>query len=160
MRPTTQNVQALDRRQGKRYVTVKNFGKAAVFAAVLFGAITIRSELRRPTNGDYGRLFGRELTKVETPPAQRVTVVAEATPVPESLSADPMLVAPAAREQYLGGETAAATLVPVQNDFSVRTPPLQQREGAVMIWGDSSGVAIATATTERPRPLSGGIFRQ
>src|SRR5215213_11340517 len=88
-----------DRRQHKRYLTLRNVGGAFLVLAVLFVAITIRSEMQPRHSDAFGRLFERELPPVEAKP---VEVVKEAAPpVADHTAADLMLVAPAAREQWL-----------------------------------------------------------
>src|ERR1041384_7907759 len=42
-----------DRRQRKRYLTLKNFGWFMLAAVVIFIGITIRSEMRGRSSGDY-----------------------------------------------------------------------------------------------------------
>jgi hypothetical protein len=49
-----------DRRQSKRYLTLKNFGIVVGVLVVIFVGISIRSEMRG-TSVDYGRLMQREL---------------------------------------------------------------------------------------------------
>ncbi|MEA2489486.1 MAG: hypothetical protein QOH21_1278, partial [Acidobacteriota bacterium] len=91
-----------DRRQSKRYLTLRNFGIAAVVLLVAFLLITIRSERRGVGPGDYGRLYHSEMpdaVKVAKP----VEVVRDGTPsVPDETAADPTLVEPMGRAQWLG----------------------------------------------------------
>ena len=118
---------------------------------VLFIGITIRSEMRGRTPGEFGRLFQREVDlKIEQKP---VEVVREAPlPVDDSTHADPMLVGPAARAQWLQDDTATtATVAPV--------PPVRSSASEVAIVGGPEGVAVVRKEA-RPKPvLSGGFGR-
>jgi len=142
-----------DRRQRKRYLTLKNFGKAMLVLTILFIAITIRSELRGRTAGDFGRLFQRELP----PPveAKPVEVVQEAPPpVEDATHADPRLIDPAARSQWLQDDAATATVAPVVSEASVRSSASE-----VAIVGGPQGVTVVRREG-RPKPvLSGGFGR-
>jgi hypothetical protein len=143
-----------DRRQRRRYLTLKNFGWTMLVLTVLFIGITIRSEMRGRTPGEFGRLFQREVDlKIEQKP---VEVVREAPlPVDDSTHADPMLVEPAARAQWLQGDTAAtATVVTV-----APIPPVRSSASEVAIVGGPEGVAVVRKEA-RPKPvLSGGFGR-
>ena len=146
-----------DRRQHKRYLTLKNFGKVMLVLTVVFVAITIRSEMRGRTPGEFGRLFQREVAVVDQKP---VEVVTEApAPVPDATHADPMLIEPAARAQWLQDDTATtATLVSVPTVVSV---PATVRSSAseVAIVGGPEGVAVMRKEA-RPKPvLTGGFGR-
>src|SRR4051794_12158620 len=91
-----------DRRQGRRILTLRNLGSAALVLSVVFLVITIHSEMRKPAPGQYGGLFSRHIGPAEAaPPKPKLEVVTEA-PVGDQPAADPTLLAPAAREQYLG----------------------------------------------------------
>jgi len=143
-----------DRRQHKRYLTLKNFAKVMFVLTVLFLAITIRSEMRGRTPGHFGRLFQREVPAVEQKP---VEVVTEApAPVPDVTHADPLLVEPAARAQWLQDDTAStSTLVPVPTPVA----PLRSSAAEVAIVGGPEGVAVMRKEA-RPKPvLSGGFGR-
>ena len=139
-----------DRRQHKRYLTLKNFGVAVAVLALLFIAITIRSEMRGRTPGEFGGLFSRELPAVEQKP---VEVVQEAPPpVDDATHADPLLVEPAARAQWLEGETATVAAVPTQQ-------PVRSSASEVSIVGGPEGVTVVRREA-RPKPvLSGGFGR-
>lgn len=158
-RPDLLIVPIRDRRQGRRILTLRNAGFAALTLFVLFIAITLLSERRRGSaDGDYGRLYRHELTPAPQVGAP-VEVVNEATtPVNDQVAADPLLSAPAARAQWLEGATTT-TVEPVAT-----APPvtLTTREGnaPVAIVGGPEGVATVQ---QKPRPtkeLKGGIFRQ
>lgn len=124
-------------------LTLRNTGFAILTLIVAFIAITIRSELRRgPTEGDYGRLYRRQLPPPPETRTSPVEVVQEATPPadPDEVSAPPMLVAP--------------------------PPPtpvtLDTRDGnaRIAIVGGPAGVtAIDNAPRREEKKLKGGIFR-
>src|SRR5829696_2558563 len=102
-----------DRRKRKRILTLKNFGIFMAVLVVAFIAISIRSELRGLAPGDYGRLFRREVPPpVEAKPME---VVREEEPaaVDDQSHADPMLVQPMARAQWLVDDTTTTTTAPV-----------------------------------------------
>lgn len=144
-----------DRRQRKRYLTLKNFAIAAVAAGVLFVGISIRSEMRGTGPANYGRLVEREMPQVEQ--RRPVEVVAEAPTVDqEQTHADPMLVQAAAREQWLRDQSTAPVVVDV--------PPraaAAMATGAtdVVIVGGPEGVKIVQRERRKPT-LTGGFGRQ
>jgi hypothetical protein len=147
-----------DRRQRRRILTLKNFYKAAIVAIVLFAGLTIYSDIRHPhSNGDYGRLFGKQVSgqvpEVKKPP---VDVVKEA-PVPDQTAADPLLVAAQAREQYLGNPTL--TPAPVAANVPPPPPPVTNSDGSAVV-GGPNGVTIVKGKTNTKPTLQGGIFRQ
>jgi hypothetical protein len=129
-----------ERRQRVRIITLKNFGKAALVAIICLVAANLLSEARRPKRDDYGRLYGKQVPKAETIAPRRVEVVTEAAPVEDHAAADPLLIAPAAREaQYLAVQPVAAT----QPDAS-----------RVAVSGDENGVIVVKA----PKHLLAGGF--
>ena len=71
-----------DRRQRKRYLTLKNFGFATLAAVVVFVGISIRSEMRSPDPNYYSPLYQRVLPKVEQKPPLEV-VRETPQPVPD-----------------------------------------------------------------------------
>ena len=142
-----------DRRQHKRYLTLKNFAIACGVAIAAFVCVSIYSEVRRPAPNDYGRLARREAP--QTPPvAKRVEVIQEATPIDDQASADPTLVSAMTREQWLrDASTTDAGIQPVP-------PPVStiRRGDHTVVVGDASGVAIAQQKRRRP-VLTGGFGR-
>ncbi|HEX8408486.1 MAG TPA: hypothetical protein VF883_06460 [Thermoanaerobaculia bacterium] len=145
-----------DRRARKRILTLKNFAIFVAVLVLLFAIITIRSEMRGSTRGDYGQLFGREAAiEVEQKP---VEVVHEAPPpVDDSTHPDPMLTEPAARAQWLQDQQAAeaATIVPVTPAQAAR---VTSGSAEVAIVGGDTGVAVVRKDRKKP-VLSGGFGR-
>ena len=145
-----------DRRQRKRYLTLKNFGWATLAFVVVFAGISIRSELRG-TKADYGRLFERE---IPVPVKQKpVEVVREAVaePVPDQTHADPMLVEPMTRAQWLYGDPLAPT--PVEQPVARAEASVAAGQTRVAIVGGPEGVSVVK--TERRAPvLAGGFGRR
>jgi len=152
-----------DRRQHKRYLTLRNGAIAFAVAVMLFLGISIYSEIG-PRGGDtFGRLLDREMPKqLEAKP---VEVVKEATPIDDHSAPDPMLVAPAAREQWLHDSTsnaasAAATIEPVAAPAPIT---LSRRSAApntsIAIVGGPEGVVVVEQKKKQPL-LTGGFGRQ
>lgn len=140
-----------DRRARKRYLTLKNFGWFALVCAIAFAAITIRSEFRDPT--DHGTLYERRvISEVEQRP---VEVVEEATPIGDQAVADPMLVAPLARSEWLEGDQTA-TLMEVSPAMSV---PRGELKGRIAIVGGPEGLTVVSEERRKP-VLSGGFGRK
>ena len=162
MRPRSlnSNVPVHDRRQHKRFLTLKNFRNAALAGLVLFAAITIRSEMRgRHATEYYGQLYQSELPPIEQKPVQ---VVREAEPVPDATHADPMLIQPMVREQWLHDQAAMTGVTassPVDVDMSQRAvAAVASGETDVAIVGGSDGVAVVKQERRRPQ-LRGGFGR-
>jgi len=160
-----------DRRQRRRILTIKNCAMTMLGIAVVFASISIYSESRRGAAGDYGRLFGSQVAK-PNPVSSTVAVVHEGA-VADQTAPDPMLVAPAAREQLLMANSnvdltplPAAAVPPVR---TVVVPTNGSATHGTAIVGDSNGIVIAHApasstahpsSTAPPPPLSGGIFKE
>lgn len=148
-----------DRRQGRRILTIKNCAIAMLAVAVVFASISIYNEARRGKGGDYGRLFGSQVPTANETATRKNDVIREG-PVADQSAPDPMLVAPAAREQVLLANTntqaTTTTIAPV-------TPPPQvsvEGRGTTIV-GDGNGVKIVKAPATSTAPvLSGGIFKQ
>lgn len=145
-----------ERRQRVRIFTLKNLGVAALVVVVLLVGANLISEARKTRNGEFGALFNRELDKTETVAPRKVEVVTEApAQVEDRDSGDPLLLAPAAREQqYLG----ANEITPRTQVVAVPQPPQSQSQpdhGRVGIVGDASGVSV----TGSRRVLAGGFGR-
>lgn len=147
-----------DRRQHKRYLTVRNVLIAFVAVVVVFAGITIRSEME-PKHGDtFGDLVQRQLPATEARP---VEVVHEAVPaVVDQTAADPMLVAPAAREQWLhdGQSEAALVTEPIAAPVVMTADVRPGAESRVAIVGGPEGVSVVQQRKRRPT-LTGGFGR-
>ena len=144
-----------DRRARKRILTLRNFGWTLLAGVLVFAGLTIESSIRKPkTDGDYGRLFQKQVSGQAAGVARAAPDVITEAPVSDETSADPTLVSAAARAQMLA---AQPLMPPVPPPVSVPAPAL----GAdVAIVGDANGVAI-TRTDSAGRPkLSGGIFKK
>jgi hypothetical protein len=105
-----------DRRRRKRILTLRNSGRAALVLLAVFIAASLFSEFRNPGPGEHGRLYNRRTVEAEVK-AKPVEVVVEEKVEQDLVGADPMLMTAAAREQYLGVDTApqfdaATTYVP------------------------------------------------
>lgn len=146
-----------DRRQRKRYLTLKNLRNAMIVLALLFAVITIRSEMRGTGPGYYGRLYEKELPAVEK--QQPAEVVREEAPpaVPEATHADPMLVESLEREQWLHDDAQESSVVTAQTTVGLQRRAIDA-ESRVAIVGGSDGVAIVQQTRRKPL-LSGGFGR-
>jgi hypothetical protein len=153
-----------DRRQRKRYLTLKNVRNVAIVALVLFVGITIRSELRDRGPADYGRLYGRTLPAVEQRPVE--VVREDAPPVDDAAHADPMLVEPMVREQWLTADSEPlATELPIDMATPVAVDTAQRAvvsvqsgDTRVAIVGGTEGVAVVKKAGVKP-VLAGGFGR-
>jgi len=148
-----------DRRRRKRVLTLKNFRNFALGIAVLLLAVTIQSDLRHLKPGQYGRLFSKQVPSQPEIAPRKIEVVREAPPVPDQTAADPLLLASAAREQYLGVNTPPA-LPNVEPALSRFAPAGEPAPRDVAIVSGPNGVTIVRGEAKRQPALSGGIFRQ
>lgn len=144
-----------NRRRRKRIVTLKNFGYVVFVALLVFVVITIRSEMRGPQGGDYGRLYRRQ---VDAPVVvKQPEIVTEAQPVPEA-AADPFSLDAAKREQFL-----TAHVEPVTPTESATVPPLaanqQTEHGRIRIVGDGQTVTVEKTDGLNAPVLGGGFTR-
>jgi hypothetical protein len=71
-----------ERRSHRRIVTLQNAGKAVLVLVVLFVAVTLVSQIRRPKPGELGRLSARESPKNQVV-TKRIEVVTEAPVAPQ-----------------------------------------------------------------------------
>ena len=144
-----------ERRQRVRILTLKNLGFATIAAIVLLVAANLISEARRTRSGEYGGLFGSEVQKTETLAPRKVEVVTEApAAIPDRVTADPLLLAPAAREQQLL-DVNPRMQTPTQTQTVVpQTQPAVPDHGHPAIVGDGSGVSVVGS-----RKLAGGFGR-
>lgn len=133
--------------------------------AVIFASISIYNEARRSPAGEYGRLFGSQVPATNTTISRNVDVIKEG-PVDDQRAADPMLVAPAAREQLLLANTNVPAPTPAPAVVAIApSSAIGNVSGhGTTIVGDGNGVAVvrpSTTTSTAARPvLSGGIFKQ
>lgn len=144
-----------DRRQSKRYLTLRNAGWSLLAAMIVFLGITIRSEMRGTGPASYGRLVERELPKVEQ--KQPMEVVREAVSTEET-HADPTLIEPMAREQWLHAQTATAEPTAVDVTTHRAAAAVATGETDLAIVGGPEGVKIVQKERRRP-VLSGGFGR-
>jgi len=155
-----------DRRARRRILTLRNAGKVALGLIVLAGLLALVGHFRKPASGDYGRLFGSRVAQPDLPKTRPVDVITEqpSPAVTDQTAPDPMLVAPAAREQEVLGVTPApapASAMPVAPAAAASgTPLLQGGSEHVGIVGGSGGVAIVKSKTEAAPKLRGGFGRQ
>ncbi|SRR6266550_4110382 len=135
-----------DRRQRRRILTLKNLGKVAIGMLIFFAGLTMQSNYRKTdTNGDYGRLLGKQVSSHVSIEPRKPDIVT--VPIQDQTAADPLLVAPAAREQWLGVNGSTTATVAQQTDSSAVAGP--------------SGIVIVRGKIDQQHPtLSGGIFRQ
>lgn len=147
-----------DRRQRRRIVTLKNFRNVSIAALLIFMAITIYSETRGPRAGDYGRLYSSEMPAREVA-KQGVEVVQEAATAPavaDESHADPTLVEPMARAQWLAANASEPrSQQPVSATI---VPPPTTRGGDVTIVGGPEGVTVVRGERKRA-VLKGGFGR-
>lgn len=156
-----------DRRQRRRILTLKNFGKATLAIAALVVAVTVYSNVRGLPAGDYGRLFGRQVAVPNDDFVRKTGIVAEA-PVPDQSVPDPMLVAPAAREQLLHADSnvppaapvAPASVAAAPATFVASNVATEARGRGLAIVGDGTSIAIVRGAAGEKPVLSGGIFKQ
>jgi hypothetical protein len=144
-----------DRRTRKRILTLRNFGWAALAGVLVFAGLTIESSMRNPkSDGEYGRLFGKQVSGQAPAVAKAAPDIVREAPVPDQTAADPTLVDAAARAQILEAQPLTP---PVPAPVAVPAPVLGTD---VSIVGDANGVRL-TRTDSAARPkLSGGIFKQ
>jgi hypothetical protein len=149
-----------DRRQHRRILTIRNCAITMLSAAAIFAAISIYNEARRSPVGEYGRLFGSQVPATNTAISRKVDVIKEG-PIDDQRAADPMLVAPAAREQLLLANTNVPVAPPPAPVISPSAIGNVSGHGTTIV-GDGNGVAVVRpSTTTAAKPvLSGGIFKQ
>lgn len=149
-----------DRRQRKRILTLKNFGRFAIALAVVFAGLTIQSEMRRgPSDGNYGRLFGKQVARQDEVAKPKFDVVKEA-PVGDQTAADPTLLQPGVKAQQYGiGVDLTPTPVPPPSTTTVTTQRPEPIGPGVTIVGGSDGVTIVKNGTQQRPVLSGGVFK-
>jgi hypothetical protein len=146
-----------DRRRGKRILTLKNVRNAAMIAIGLVIILAVVFQILQPkSHDDYGRLFGQQVA-VPAPEVHPAPQVVTEGSIPDQDHADPTLLGPAAREQYLGVNPNTATLVPTTTEPAQPAPSIEKGKHMTIV-GDATGVTIATTTQQR-ETLGGGIFK-
>jgi hypothetical protein len=154
-----------DRRQRRRILTIKNCAMTMLGVAVVFASISIYSASRRGKADDYGRLFGSQVGAPTRDVSRNIEVVHEGS-VADQSAPDPMLAAPAAREQLL---MAKSNVDPTPASPSQVTPapivvvPANAKAHETTIVGDGNGIVVAkppASSTAAHPVLSGGIFKQ
>ncbi len=159
MRPEL-NIPNRDRRARRRLLTLKNARLVVLGLVLLTVGVVLYARRQHGNAGDYGRLFGKQVTQTQVQAPRHLDVVTEA-PVPDQNAADPLLVAPAAREQYLGVDQQPAG--PAQAPAVPATPAPKaiaiQQGDRVAVVGDASGVSIARTTGAATLKLRGGFGR-
>jgi hypothetical protein len=154
-----------DRRQHRRILTIKNCAITMLSVAVVFASISIYSAARRGKNGDYGRLFGSQVGAPARDVSRNVEVVHEGS-VDDQSAPDPMLVAPAGREQLLMAKSNADQIPASTSEASpapIVVVPASPKAHQTTIAGDSKGIVVAkppASSTAAHPVLSGGIFKQ
>jgi len=129
-----------ERRQHIRILTLKNFAKFLAVVAVFFAGLSIEY-INRDPHDDYGRLVRKEIPRNDDVRPQP-QVVTEGPVVADETAADPMLLAPAARQQEFLSTTTVTPVVPAE------PPP-----GTIVI-------RRAHEAPKRQPILAGGIFKQ
>lgn len=147
----------VERRRRKRFLTRRNFAYAFAIVVAILAGLNIRSEMRKPADEGFGRLYSGELKKA--PVVETVAITERnVAPIDEAASADPFSLDAAAREQYLGRPTL--TPEPVINPDGVfATQASVSSESAVRIVGGPEGVTLIQENRRAP-VLSGGFGRE
>jgi len=147
----------VERREHLRILTLKNFRWVLLAVVEFLLAVSFDFSMRGTSTADYGRLYRDHIKRTEDV-KPRPPIVVEAPPVPDQTGADPLLLAPAAREQeFLSTEPQRPAPI------AASTMPVETRGSGdgVSIVGDSGGVVIVRSSENAKRPvLAGGIFKQ
>lgn len=145
-----------DRRQHRRIVTIRNVRNAILVLLVAFVFFSIVGEIRGRYAPEYGRLYSRTLPPSAPAVNSAPPPIVEEQPVADQVGADPMLVQPAARGQWLIEEQEP---LPPPDVASVPVAPAARPEGDVTIVGGPNGVAVVSSEQRAKPVLSGGIFK-
>lgn len=155
-----------DRRQRKRYLTLKNLRNALIVIAVVAAGLTAWSAFHGKKTDGYGRLVATQVGSTETVERKAPPLIVQEAPISDQTAVDPLLVNSNARAQILGGTSSAQLPVaaPVQTPTGVGTMPPSLRtnpgRGATIV-GGADGVTLVRPTgkaTDRP-VLQGGVFK-
>lgn len=150
-----------ERRQRTRIVTLRNFGWLTIALLVVFGAITIRSEMRGRHMHDYGRLYDRRIMPDVARKEPAVEVVTEAAAAPQiadqTPAFEPTLVLPVDPAVDSNVESIEVS----QQQATIIAPAVasRARDSRVAIVGGPEGVTLVQKTPKRPL-LAGGFGRQ
>jgi hypothetical protein len=147
-----------DRRQRRRFLTVKNLRNALLVILAIFAGITIEANLRKPATSDYGRLYGQKMQPTSSMP-KKPEIVQEGQ-INDANSADPTLVTAQARAQILTGESD----VPQTQTTAPAPPPPgtlvgHDNTGRLVLVGGPEGVTLVQQKDTRP-VLGGGFGKQ
>lgn len=99
---TNSTIQRVERRQGKRILTLKNSLRATVVVLIAFTAISVASEFRGTESGQLGRLYQKRPAVTQLQVEKPQVIVKEAPGVTDQDLADPLTVEAMRREQILG----------------------------------------------------------
>lgn len=142
-----------DRRRGRRYFTRKNVFIALGLLVAVFAVVSLISELRKPAEGEYGRLYERRTMKIDVEPRAPMEVISESS-IADQGAADPMLLDGVRREEYLGvtpemieQQTASvytAPAAPTVEPGSAQRPldEAKRNRSSVVITGGPDGVQL------------------
>jgi hypothetical protein len=150
-----------DRRQRRRILTIKNCAMTMLGIAVVLASISIYSDARRGKAGDYGRLFGSQVGAPNRGVSRNIEVVHEGS-VADQSAPDPMLIAPAAREQLLMAKSNVDPAPSSETAAPIVVVPASAKAHETTIVGDGNRIVVAkpASTTTAHPVLSGGIFKQ
>ena len=154
-----------DRRQRKRYVTVKNLRNALIVVAVLFLGLTVWAAFHGRKTDGYGRLVATQVGSTDTMARKAAPTIVQEAPIPDQTAVDPLLVTANARAQILGGTpsqlpVAGTTQTAAGVDPMPRSLRTNSGRGATIV-GGADGVTLVRPTgkpADRP-VLQGGVFK-
>lgn len=162
------NIPNPDRRARRRILTLKNARFVVLGLVVVVVGLLLYERRRGTSAGDYGRLFGKQITQTQVEPQSPPDVITEA-PVSDQSSPD-RYVDVETRDQSLGvnrppPHTTAqtpggtASVAPVKPDSpSALSPAPTQSVSRVAVAGDDKGVSVAPMPRTAPK-LTGGFGR-
>lgn len=154
------NVLMPDRRRHVRIVTLKNFGIFVLACFAVLATAELVARIRRPAVDGYGRIVQRQLPAAPAVATRAPEVVHEGE-IPDQNAADPWLVEPAARSQYLGDPQlpVQAAAPPAPAPETTEAAPKLDGGSHVAIVGNGNGVKLVTGSSPARPQLSGGIFK-
>lgn len=153
-----------DRRQRKRYLTLKNLRNALIVLVVIAAGLTAWSAFHGKKTDGYGRLVATQVGTTDTIARKAPPTIVQEAPINDQTAVDPLLVTANARAQILGG-TSSQLPEPVpqtSTGVGVMPPSLRSNPGhGVSIVGGAEGVTLVrpgAKPVEKPL-LQGGVFR-